>query len=105
EVPAARQANTVIDAREYGRLPDPDGVPHAGPRPAEVGVGVELVQVEERRSGAMQGCRGRLWLEKGSYSALVGYGGAIAGGSQGPVVNSWRSASSLGMSHLAAVDR
>jgi hypothetical protein len=39
-----------------------------------------------------------------SYSAWD-YGGAVAGGSHGPVVKSWRSASSLLMPHLAAVDR
>ena len=41
---------------------------------------------------------------RGSYSAWS-YGGAAAGGSHGPVVNSWRSASSLVRPHLAAVDR
>lgn len=39
-----------------------------------------------------------------SYSAWS-YGGATAGGSHGPVTNSWRSASSLVRPHLAAVDR
>jgi hypothetical protein len=34
-----------------------------------------------------------------------GYGGAVAGGSQGPVVKSWRRASILAMPHLAVVDR
>ncbi len=33
------------------------------------------------------------------------YGGAVAGGSQGPSVNSWVRASSASMRHLAAVDR
>ena len=48
--------------------------------------------------------RGNTQNPYGSYSAWD-YGGAVAGGSHGPVVKSWRSASSLLMPHLAAVDR
>jgi hypothetical protein len=41
----------------------------------------------------------------GGYAVLVAAAGVRAGGSQGPVVNSWRRASSASMPHLAAVDR
>ena len=49
---------------------------------------------------------GSLWQRQRSrsYSAWS-YGGAMAGGSHGPVVKSRRSASSLVRLHLAAVDR
>ena len=55
----------------------------------------------------------RRWVEAvntwGSYSPRVGQcgyvAGLVAGGSQGPVVNSCPSASMVSMPHLVAVDR
>ena len=43
--------------------------------------------------------------QRSGWRACAGYGGAVAGGSQGWLVNSWVSASSASMPHLPAVDR
>src|SRR5215472_533173 len=45
------------------------------------------------------------WWRGGGGGALRGYGGAVAGGSQGPSVKSQVRASRASMPHLAVVDR